>query len=167
MAKAELALFMPAFEQHFETLMRAKLGLSDARAEDSAFIAQVFTLMMKGAVDYTLLFRRLTLLASGGSDMAFRKLFTDAAIADSFLALWKERVSGQPDVEAMRRTNPVRIARNHRVEEAINAAYAGDIAVAERLVEAMQSPFAEDASLEDLELPPTVDEEVRQTFCGT
>ena len=168
-ATTELALFMPAFEKNFEKALLAKLGVTLPHKNDGAFIAQSFTHMMQGEADFTLFFRHLTQLAAGGPEKPFRKVMKDDAIADAFLSHWRGRlgVQGKPDVEAMQKANPIRIARNHRIEEAIQAAYAGDIAAALRLVEAVQNPFEERPDLEDLELPPREEEEVRQTFCGT
>jgi len=169
LATAELTQFMPAFEMHFEAIMRAKLGLTTPQEKDGAFIAQVFTHMMRGEADHTLFFRHLTQIAAGGPEKPLRKVMKDDAIAEAFLVFWRERVAaeGRPDVAAMQKANPIRIARNHRVEEAIVAAYADDIAPAQRLIAALANPLEERADLEDLELPPREDEEVRQTFCGT
>jgi serine/tyrosine/threonine adenylyltransferase len=169
LAKAELTLFMPAFENHFEALMRTKFGLTSAHPDDGAFIAQALTCMMQGEADFTLFFRRLTQLAAGGNDTPFQTVLNSTALAQTFLQLWRARLTaqGEPDVLSMQNANPVRIARNHRIEEAIQAAYAGDIAVALRLAEAVRRPFEERHDWEDLEVPPGDDEEVRQTFCGT
>jgi uncharacterized protein YdiU (UPF0061 family) len=166
-AKAMLSTFMPAFEKHFEDAMRAKLGWRGAEDTDGEQIAAVFTHMMTGEVDFTLFFRRLTELAAGADETAFCALFNTAENADKALSHWRQRAGQQADVEAMRRTNPIYIARNHRVEEAIQAANASDISKAERLIAALQNPFEVNASFADLELPPTEEEVVQQTFCGT
>jgi len=166
-ARTELSGFMPAFERHFEDAMRAKLGITEARPHDGDFIARILTHMMNGEADFTLFFRRLTQLAAGASETPLKKLFNDDAIADALLAEWRERTGTAPGIAAMQAANPVRIARNHRVEEAIAAANAGDLAVFQRLVAALQDPFAEDPALEDLELAPLPDEVVARTFCGT
>jgi uncharacterized protein YdiU (UPF0061 family) len=67
----------------------------------------------------------------------------------------------------MRRANPVLIPRNHRVEEAIQAALGGDYGPFHRLVEALAAPFDDRPEYADLETPPREEERVRQTFCGT
>ena len=64
-------------------------------------------------------------------------------------------------------TNPARIPRNHRIEEAIAAARRDDFAPFERLVEGLARPFEDDPRYADLERAPEPDEVVTQTFCGT
>ena len=67
----------------------------------------------------------------------------------------------------MRGANPILIPRNHRVEEAIQEAYAGDFSLFHRLVEAWREPYVEREEDADLEKAPTEEERVKQTFCGT
>jgi uncharacterized protein YdiU (UPF0061 family) len=67
----------------------------------------------------------------------------------------------------MRCANPKIIARNHRVEQALAAANAGDLAPFRRLCAALQDPFDLTPGDEDLQAPPTQDEIVHETFCGT
>jgi uncharacterized protein YdiU (UPF0061 family) len=67
----------------------------------------------------------------------------------------------------MRQANPVVIPRNHRVEEALGAAEAGDLAPLHRLLAALREPFAatpENAAYRSG--PPTGCGPYR-TFCGT
>jgi uncharacterized protein YdiU (UPF0061 family) len=67
----------------------------------------------------------------------------------------------------MRRTNPVFIPRNHRVEEAIVAGDEGDFEPFHRLNQVLQHPFAEQPELTEFESASGPDEVVEATFCGT
>jgi uncharacterized protein YdiU (UPF0061 family) len=67
----------------------------------------------------------------------------------------------------MRLANPILIPRNHRIEQAIQAAYRGDYSFFHRLVDALANPFDEQTEYEDLESPPLPVEVVHETFCGT
>ena len=68
----------------------------------------------------------------------------------------------------MDRVNPVYIPRNHKVEEALTAAVAGDLAPFTTLLEVLARPFEERAGFEAYAEPaPPVFEETFQTFCGT
>ncbi len=169
LATSELERFMPDFERHFESGMRLKFGLAGPHDSDGTFIANMLTHLMTGGVDFTLFFRRLTQVAADKPELALRKLFNDAAVADATLTSWRERVAltGTVDLPAMELSNPVIIARNHRVEEAIRAADQGELAPFQRLVAALQNPFVADAAFEDFELAPLPDEIVARTFCGT
>jgi uncharacterized protein YdiU (UPF0061 family) len=67
----------------------------------------------------------------------------------------------------MRASNPAIIPRNHRVEEALSAAEAGDLAPFERLVAAVRRPFdprADDAAFREPAPPEFCG---YRTFCGT
>ncbi|MGB5548747.1 MAG: hypothetical protein WBM74_19350, partial [Polyangiales bacterium] len=68
----------------------------------------------------------------------------------------------------MRSVSPAFIPRNHRVEEAIQAAVLdADLEPFEQLVEVLSSPYEDQPSLEQYAVPPRPDQVVRQTFCGT
>ncbi len=58
----------------------------------------------------------------------------------------------------MRRTNPVFIPRNHRVEEAIKAGNHGDYAPFHRLNYVLQHPFTAQSEFTDYEAAPLPNE---------
>ncbi|MGI4982712.1 MAG: protein adenylyltransferase SelO [Janthinobacterium lividum] len=58
-AKAALEPFKPRYAEQFAGLMRAKLGLTTAAADDSALIDRLLQLMHANRADFTLTFRRL------------------------------------------------------------------------------------------------------------
>ena len=70
--------------------------------------------------------------------------------------------------DAMDRVNPRVIPRNHRVEEALAAAVAGDLGPLERLMDAVTHPF-EVREGDDAYTGPASEEFTSgfQTFCGT
>jgi len=68
----------------------------------------------------------------------------------------------------MQARNPAVIPRNHRVEEALEAAVErGDFTVMVKLLEALSRPYAERAEADDYRLPPEPSAQCYQTFCGT
>jgi uncharacterized protein YdiU (UPF0061 family) len=68
----------------------------------------------------------------------------------------------------MRAVNPAYIPRNHRVEEAIEAAVTReDFGPFERLVAVLSRPYEEQPAHRHYADPPQPHERVRQTFCGT
>lgn len=69
----------------------------------------------------------------------------------------------------MRSSNPAVIPRNHRVEEAIEAAVSRqDYSLAEKLVEAVKSPYAHSSEqLAFTDAPPPEEERTFKTYCGT
>ena len=68
----------------------------------------------------------------------------------------------------MRRVNPAFIPRNHRVEQAIEAAVERDnFQPFEQLLDVVTHPWEEQPGQEDYAAPARPDEQVLQTFCGT
>jgi uncharacterized protein YdiU (UPF0061 family) len=119
----------------------------------------------------------LDLMQAGGSDFTntFRALATDRArdeIADregydAWHARWQARIETEPDpVAVMRGANPAIIPRNHRIEDMIAAAVAGDDAPFHRLNAAFARPY-DDPQDTELTRAPQPDERVTATFCGT
>ena len=67
----------------------------------------------------------------------------------------------------MGRANPVVIPRNHRVEEALVAAEAGDFSVMGRLLDVLAAPFDDSPANEAYRSPPPPQSAPYRTFCGT
>jgi uncharacterized protein YdiU (UPF0061 family) len=159
---------------------RAKLGLHAATpaddAGDTALAADFLSLLRAQAVDHTLAWRRLA-EAADGRDAPLRDLFVDRAALDAWLERWRERcarddaASGPPPegrAARMQQASPWLIPRNHRVEEALTAATAGDLAPFRRLLSAVARPFEENAEFADLSEPAPAELTAGyQTFCGT
>lgn len=141
---------------------RAKIGIGTPQDEDEALITTLLRLMAENRADFTNTFRAL---ATGGPA---RDEFLDFAAFDTWEADWHRRLEFEDAPEArMRAANPAYIPRNHRVEQMIDAAVAGDYAPFERLVAVMAAPYEEQPGAQDLARPPQPAEVVHQTFCGT
>ena len=67
----------------------------------------------------------------------------------------------------MKVMNPAYIPRNHRIEEVIEAAQQDNFAPFHELYKALQNPYNEQEGFEKLQQPPTPEEIVCNTFCGT
>ncbi|MEP3686821.1 MAG: protein adenylyltransferase SelO [Sulfitobacter dubius] len=137
----------------------AKLGISNPRPEDVDLINELLSLMQTDGADFTNTFRAL------GTDQA-RDHFTDRDAFDTWADNWRNRIEDEPAPQAvMQLANPAAIPRNHRIEQMIEAAVAGNMAPFERLMTALSTPFEETDP--ELQRPPTEDEIVPATFCGT
>ena len=164
-ATASVHRFEPLFQAAWLARFRAKLGLQLAEEDDTALVNGLLDAMAAGSADFTNTFRGL---ADGTARMAF----ADAAPLEDWVKAWQARLSredrGAVDrADAMRAVNPSIIPRNHRIEEAIQAGLRGDLAPFQRLNAALAHPFEDGPNTVDLARPPTVEEEVTQTFCGT
>jgi len=142
----------------------AKLGLADPGPADDALIDDFLDLLAAGRSDFTQSFRALVWAARGGTGPA---VLLSGAGAD-WRARWHARLAGETGAaDRMAAANPVIIARNHRVEEALAAAQAGDLAPAERLLAALARPFDERPEFADLAGPAPAEFGPYVTFCGT
>ena len=155
---------MPAkIETEWQTRFAAKIGIASPRDGDAELITDLLDLMAKDGADFTNSFRAL---ASGAE--AARDHFTDRAAFDAWAARWQARLTSEPGAQAlMRATNPAIIPRNHRVEQMIEAAVAGDFAPFHRLGTALATPFEDHPEALDLTRPPEPHERIEATFCGT
>ena len=169
LAQDTLKSFQPIYGEALTEGMERKLGLTPGLDGNGALIERLWALLEQSRVDFTLFFRRLTQVAAGADDGGFLTLFAEAREeAAAFLSDWRGLKAGAEGVLAMQASNPIVIARNHRVEQALAAASTGDLEPLRRLCAALKNPFEEPApGPEDFEAPPAPEEVVHETFCGT
>ena len=161
LATAKLQTFTDRFQSAWSTAMRSKLGLAPDDAAGDELIADLLALMQTNKVDYTSAFRSLS--ADQRGEHA-GELFGDGF--DAWAERWRPMVVSSPD--DLDRRNPIYVARNHLVEEALAAATAGDLGPFERLLAVVSDPFTERAALERYAAPAPLDFTAGyRTFCGT
>jgi uncharacterized protein YdiU (UPF0061 family) len=177
--------FPARYRRHLLRGQRAKLGLRrcdpDDESADAALAQDWLTLLDAGQADFTLGWRRLA-DAAAGDEAPLRALFADARAPDEWLARWRSRCAAEDEradhgattpgiarAGAMRGVNPLVIARNHRVEEALAAASDdGDLGPFERLLDALRRPYDETVELAPYAEPAPAAVTARyRTFCGT
>jgi uncharacterized protein YdiU (UPF0061 family) len=148
---------------HAAWLMRfgRKIGLARATPEDEPLITDLLARMAQNRSDFTNTFRALL----GGRA---RDQFLDPSSFDSWEEKWRARLQSEQAAEQIMQTaNPAFIPRNHRIEEMIAAAVAGDYQPFDRLLTVLADPYRDQPEAQDLTRPPQAHEVVQQTFCGT
>lgn len=160
-AQAVLDGFAPAYQAEWLYRMGRKIGIARATPEDRPLIESLLSRMASEGADFTRTFRGLATGRAGAE-------FTDPAAFDSWAPAWQARLSREvvPQV-VLSAANPVRIPRNHRLEEVIAAAVAGDFAPFRQLQAALAHPFDPAPEFAAYEAAPTAGERVTRTFCGT
>ncbi|SYX83812.1 protein adenylyltransferase SelO [Paenibacillus alvei] len=168
LAEEALNEYFELYHGHWLTGMRAKLGIFNEDEHDEALIDELLNLMQKHHADYTNTFRALTL----NTGVKESSLFASTEYGQ-WHEQWQARLAKQPQskeqsLQLMRSSNPGVIPRNHRVEEALDAAsQEGDFSVMKRLLDVLANPFAYSADQDEYcELPPTPSRPYR-TYCGT
>lgn len=170
-AKTIIGSFRARYEAAFHDSMRHKIGLFSEQPGDLDLAAELLDLMAKNGADFTLTFRDLAYEIDGSGPV--RNHFIDPTAFDGWATRWRERLNREPEnagerAVRMRAINPKYIARNHRVEAAISAATAdGNLGPFQNLLAVVSHPFDEQPTLQDYAQPPTHEERVLQTFCGT
>lgn len=167
-AQSAISDFQELYRQNWLVGMRAKLGIFNEEPEDETLIKNLLDIMHKYKADFTNTFRELTL------DMLNedRGLFASEDFKQWYVQ-WKERLGRQQESKAavqqlMRKSNPAVIPRNHRVEEALEAAVTkGDYTVMEKLLIALSSPFAYTPAQDEFTTFPPPSACNYKTFCGT
>ncbi len=138
-----------------------KIGIADPEPEDAKLITSLLSAMQSGQADFTNTFYGL------GDDTAADH-FADPSAFGEWQSTWKARIASETDPETvMREANPALIPRNHRIEEAIQAALTEDDAPFHRLNAAFATPFSANDDVADLRQAPLPNERISATFCGT
>jgi len=162
--------FPQQFTNTYAAFMAPKFGLTGFREDDKALMDGFFAALAQDQLDFTLAFRWLTETAQGTLDHTpVAELFTPNGALLDWLASWRLRHrGGSVEVhETMRVANPTVIPRNHWIASAIGDAEAGNTTLMEQLFERWQRPTEWCAGDEQLAAPPTPDQVVTRTFCGT
>ncbi|WP_226672507.1 protein adenylyltransferase SelO [Rossellomorea aquimaris] len=158
--------FPKLYEEHWLNGMRAKLGLFNREEGDRTLAEELLHLLKENQADYTNTFRSLTL------DHEDAELFKDPEFAQ-----WKKRWNTRRDrqeeskddsLELMKNSNPSVIPRNHRVEEALQAAVDhDDLSVMDRLLAVLKNPYAYSPEQDEYCSLPIPSGRPYRTYCGT
>jgi serine/tyrosine/threonine adenylyltransferase len=167
LAQDAISDYPEQFRKNWLMGFRAKLGLFHEEPEDEALIENLLNMMKKYRADFTNTFRDLTYRQNDSSTLFQSEEFTQ------WHQVWEERLSRQEESEdasrqLMRSNNPVVIPRNHKVEEALEAAVnGGDYRVMEKLLEVLASPFELSPDKDEYCTLPAPSAKPYRTFCGT
>jgi hypothetical protein len=159
---AALARYEESFQARYATLMRAKLGLQEARDGDAELLIELLRLMEADRVDYTNFFRALGEFRQDGADghAALRDFFVHREGFDEWAQRYKARLKaeGSRDEERQARmncANPKYILRNYLAHEAIRRAKEEkDFSEVDRLWRLLRDPFTEQPDMKAYAAPP-------------
>ncbi|HLQ98327.1 MAG TPA: YdiU family protein [Candidatus Dormibacteraeota bacterium] len=165
-AQEEITNFTKLYQDYWLSGMRAKLGIFNKEVEDGTLVNDLLEMMKKWGADYTNTFRALTLHTFDEIDLLKSAEFM------KWHQTWQSRLDRQQEsndssLELMHGHNPAIIPRNHRVEEALEAAVEqGDYRVMKELLRALRNPYAYRVEQADY-IAPSRSKVPYQTFCGT
>ncbi len=166
MAEAIINKFPIDYEKKWLVMMGSKLGINNIRAEDKILINNLLDWMRTKNADYTNTFIDLQdpnlITKDYYSEEKFRGWYKN----------WQDRIkknctSKEQSHILMKKNNPIVIPRNHIVEEALNLAHEGNLSLFTEFLDALRAPYnIKDIPNRFLD-PPSKDQRVYQTFCGT
>ncbi len=166
-----LAEFDDLYNREWLAGMRAKLGISTQEPDDLDLIEGLLGLMQKHHADYTNTFLALTFYHE--NDASKDMVLTGTPEFAAWYEKWQERLARQQESKEvvhrlMLRSNPAVIPRNHRVEEALDAAVTkGDYSVLENLLPVLSRPYEHTHEQAGYAALPDTSAGPYRTFCGT
>jgi uncharacterized protein YdiU (UPF0061 family) len=162
------------FEVAFRARLCRKIGLAPS-AEGAELAMDLLRRMAENQADMTLTFRALSHLNADVDerDLKARSQFKDPASFDAWAARWRSALQSEGGdhanrQRAMQGVNPAFILRNHLAQRVADAAVDDlDFAPLHEMLKVFSSPFEEQPEYAAYQRPPTPDEVVANTFCGT
>ena len=149
--------FAEKFNGAFTAMWAQKLGLDGHEPQDGELVAQLLVLLKDHSLDYTNTFDALTESLKGNAEIP--------TPLTQWSTLWLQRTT-VGSYEAMRKTNPKLIPRNHIIEKILkDFAESHQSPILNEYLKALQSPYTQCVN-ESWSHPP-LDESGYHTFCGT
>ncbi|ENH95774.1 hypothetical protein J416_14313 [Gracilibacillus halophilus YIM-C55.5] len=168
LAKEAMADYPEVYKQHWLDGMRKKLGMYSKEDEDEVMIGRLLDLMEQHQADYTNTFRALTLDEVDDNKPLFQSNSFKEWQQKWHARLRRQDASSEQVKQLMMQHNPAIIPRNHRVEEALEAAISdGDYTMLEQLLHVLQDPYAYSREQESYTAPPPKTSQPYITYCGT
>jgi uncharacterized protein YdiU (UPF0061 family) len=159
----ELSLISNLFETEFNSKMALKFGVQDV-AHVREILKAWFDYLQFEKLDFTLSFRNLADLATRGESNFFKT--TD--LFKKFESHWRPNLLQIENLkERMDAVNPIFIPRNHQIENAIQNALLGDYSLFHQLNAVLSKPFIDQPDFLQFTKPPSIEEKIKNTFCGT
>ena len=156
--------FQNIYEEKWLNMMRDKLGLFGEDKNDLTLINKLLDWMKNNNADYTNTFCHLMGV----------KIDDEVYINDDFKSWtneWEKRLklnnSSEKHLELMKKTNPVVIPRNQKVEEALADADKGNLETMNKLLNVLSNPYSDQENIIEFQKPAPIGNEKYQTFCGT
>lgn len=145
--------FEKFYKEELLKVMTSKLGIFSPQASDEVIINDFFKYLEDNKLDFTNSFRQLP--------------ETYHQFANLKKRLEDQKESIEQAIELMNSHNPYIIPRNHLIEKAIQMACKEDYSLLNELHEVFKKPYIEQNQYSEYTRPPTPEEIVHQTFCGT
>jgi len=158
--------FTDIYKKSWLGMMKSKLGLFQDDKKDETLITDLLLWMHHNKADYTNTFCYLM-----KENIEDNKIYNNEEFL-SWKKQWKERLklngnTFDNSLKIMKVFNPIVVPRNHKVEEALDAANKSDLSLIKNLIKILQNPYEHQKNIKQFQLPAPLSEKKYQTFCGT
>jgi uncharacterized protein YdiU (UPF0061 family) len=163
--------FNKVYKESWLNMMRKKLGLFGEKNQDENLINKLLLWMSKNKADYTNTF--CYLMKEG---FVKDKLFQKSSFKkwhNEWIARIKQNKKtdnlslDSSTLNLMRSSNPLVIPRNHKVEEALDAANNNNLVPLHNLLKVLKKPYERPYKKEEYHITPPQNGKEYKTFCGT
>ena len=166
LAESIINKFDKVWEKKYYSMMLKKIGFDRHDILLYPLIDELLLIMKKLKMDYTNTFYFLS-----KDNLNINQINSNTDFMQWYKK-WKTHILKNNTLKEakhlMKKYNPVFIARNHLVDEAIEKAVNGNIVPFNKLLEILSKPYQHRYGLEKFLRPPTQEfEECFQTYCGT
>ena len=152
--------FEKKYEEKWLNMMRDKLGLFGMDEKDKFLILDLLTWMHQKKIDYTNIFCHLM-----NENIKEDKDYEDEDFKN-WKKRWNERLktnnnTPEKSLKLMRSANPIVIPRNHKVEEALEAAEKNNFKPITRLVEILKDPYSQQKNIINYQIPSNSEKNIK------
>ena len=157
--------FQNIYEEKWLNMMRDKLGIFGEDQHDKKLIYDLLNWMEENKADYTNTFCYLMDVKINNSQTYINKNFIN------WKNKWEKRISINSNskynsLKLMKKTNPLVIPRNHKIEEALSAANVNNFEIMNKLLSVLEKPYEYHKYISDFQ-SSSLDNKKYVTFCGT
>tara|TARA_Y100000590_G_scaffold452614_1_gene596098 strand:+ start:1666 stop:3135 length:1470 start_codon:yes stop_codon:yes gene_type:complete len=155
--------FSVIYKKNWLLMMRNKLGLFGEEEKDESLIDELLSWMHKSKADYTNTFLSL---------MKNETIYKDQNFVD-WHKRWRDRLNRnkkpiEMSLNLMKKTNPLVIPRNHKVEESLyDASNKNNLKPLNDLLKYLKKPYENQPGISDFQTLPKSNGKEYKTFCGT
>ena len=158
--------FDELYKKNWLDMMRKKLGLFGEEPNDESLIFNLLSWMNQNKADYTNTFCFLM-----NEDFVKDSIYNNQNFIN-WKKQWQKRLnlknnSLERSLKLMHSSNPLIIPRNHKVEEALEAANNDNFDPFNSLLEILKKPYQKQKKNSEYYYPRTTSDTKYQTFCGT
>ena len=158
--------FAELYKKNWFEMMRKKLGLLGEELKDESLIIDLLTWMHQNKADYTNTFCYLM-----NEKIKEDKIYSNQGFI-SWKQQWQERLklhnnSPEKSLKLMHSANPLVIPRNHKVEEALEAANNDDLNPMKNLLKVLERPYENQEGISEYQSPSPPSDQKYKTFCVT